>query len=289
MITLHGNGLMVSVTPESGGRITQLTDRQGQRWLVETDRREPAFAGGVAVDFAAGTRGGWDECLPSVSACVHPDTAVAVADHGDYWWRPWQIIALADDQLILEPAHVDGPLRVRKTITVSGELATVQVGIRVTNVGATDYRFLYSAHPLWRWDGDARLDLPGATETRMAFGRPAATGTWPMSGARFEPSGVPENYKMFVRWDGCAVLSFAGRTGALVLTQAGAATPWLGVCVNRDHWPADCPGESWIALEPTTSPTDSLVDAVADGSAYRLGGGQSLEWNSTIEIRGLAA
>ena len=287
MITLHGTGVTVSVTPDSGGRITQVTDRRGQRWLVETERPEPTFTTGAAIDFTAGTRGGWDECLPSVSACVHPDTAVAVADHGDFWWHPWEIIALADDQVILEPAHVDGPLRVRKIITVSGEHAALQVGLRVTNVGATDYRFLYSAHPLWSWAGDAHLDLPGATETRMAFGRTAASGTWPRYGTQFERVGPPENYKMFVRWDGCATLSFAGRDGVLVLTQAGTATPWLGVCVNRDHWPADCPGESWIALEPTTSPTDSLTDAIADGSAYRLERGQSLEWNSTIEIRGI--
>jgi hypothetical protein len=280
MITLHGNGVTVSVTPAGGGRITQLIDRRGQRWLVETGRPEPVFTDGVAVDFTAGTRGGWDECLPSITACVHPDTAVTVADHGDYWWRPWQIIALADDRLILEPAEVNGPLRVRKTISVSHERAALQMGIRVTNVGTTDYRFLYSAHPLWRWDGDARLDVPGAGETRVTFGHPSATDAWPRT-------GTPENFKMFLRWDGCATLSFAGRAGALRLTQAGTATPWLGVCVNRDHWPADCPGESWIALEPTSSPTDSLVDAAADGSAHRLGSGQSLEWNSTVEIVGI--
>lgn len=288
MITVRGGGLTVTVAPEGGARITQLTDRTGRRWLVETGRPH-AYPGTdpARVDFAAGARGGWDECVPSVAACRHPDTGEVVADHGDLWWRPWRVVRLAGDQVTLEPATRTGPLLVRKTVTVGPDRPELRVLLAVRNTGDHDHRLVYSAHPLWRWPVDARLDVPSGGETRGAFGRVRGGGSWPDCGghdlAGLARAGTPENYKAFVRWDGRATLSFGD--AALTLTRTRGVTPWLGICVNRDHWPPEYPGDSWIALEPTTAPTDSLVEAAAAGDAVTLAGGEGVEWESTVAIR----
>ena len=288
MIELSGAGLTVTVTPEGGARITQLTDRTGRRWLVETGRPQVGTATDPArVDFADGSRGGWDECVPSVAACRHPDTGDPVADHGDLWWRPWRVVRLTRERVTLEPAVRTGPLLARKTVTVGRTRPELRVRLAVRNTGDRDHRVLYSAHPLWRWPGDARLDVPAGGETRGAFGRVRGGGSWPHCGgydlSALARAGVPENFKAFVRWDGRATLSFGA--AVLMLSRSGGPTPWLGVCVNRDAWPPQSPGDSWIALEPTTSPTDSLVEATAAGDAVTLAGGHHVVWENTVRIR----
>jgi len=283
---LADDRLTVSVVPGAGARIAQLSDRTGRDWLVETDRPEPAYADDVAparVRFEDGTRGGWDECLPSVAA------GPASADHGELWFRAWRQTRTSDVAAEFIAPTLRSAQRVTKAIRLLGDRAAVSVELRIQNTTHDEYLFLYSAHPLWRWTSDARLELPGAGEVRPAFGRTAvAPGRWPRLGgedlSRLPRRGARENFKVFVAWAGRARLSFAGVAGALLISQLDPVTPWLGVCVNRDLWPADEPGESWIALEPTTSPTDSLDTAAAAGTAATLAAGASLAWTTTVEI-----
>lgn len=292
VLTLERRGLLVSIVPSAGGRIAQIVDSTGRPWLVETGRGLDALR--PEIDFTDGSRGGWDECLPSISPCLDPNPGAAaaeVADHGDFWFRPWRVRRVTDALAVLDTDPIRHSLFVRKTVELLDEPDSLSVRLEIENRGDSVYHLIYSAHPLWRWTSDAILSIAGAGEVRTSVGDVwvgTAGGTWPQVGpfdlATHVRAGAADVYKFFVRWSGEATLHFPADRLTLSLRQDGDATPWLGVCVNRDVWPLGDPGESWIAIEPTSSPTDSLPDACRGRTALAIAAGQSVESSSILRF-----
>jgi galactose mutarotase-like enzyme len=279
---IRGAGMTVSVS-RIGARVVQLTDATGRRWLVETDRPEPEFTG-PTIDFEKGTRGGWDECIPSIDAADDPNPGRAdttIADHGDFWSRRWNLTEASSTALSLDSGTIRHPLLIRKRIQVHRSDALLRVDLEISNTQEYDYRFLASAHPLFAWPSTARLEIGGAGEVRPGFG---AAPAFQDDHLEMTLGSVPSTFKIFVRWDGVARLRFAGVDSTLVLRNPDGLMPWLGICVNRGSWPLACPGADWIALEPTTSPTDSLLSAIEDRCALTLNPGGSVAWTNTIAI-----
>lgn len=288
-------GLTVTVMPSRGARIGQITDTLGTNWLADTGAGE--LPDGAPVEFANGSRGGWDECMPSVSGCPDPNRVGAdIADHGDFWATPWAVESLDEGAVALTTGRADHPLQVRKTVSLPAGRESLRVDLEVLNRSGSPYRFLYSAHPLWAFSNDAMIDVPGASEMSTAFGPgwPQRTaGSWPMAPAansgRQDISRIPyrgdrTNYKVFVRWSGEARLTVPALESAVVLRQSPAITPWLGICVNRGAYPSTLDGDHWIAIEPTTAPTDSLVTAIESGWERTLEPGRVVAWTTNIEI-----
>lgn len=289
------NGLSLTLIPAHGGRIAQITDARGNNWLADTGAAElPADA---PVEFSGGTRGGWDECLPSVSDCTDPNRpGIEIADHGDFWATPWAVDDL-DEHCVSLVSEVPGhPLQVRKTVALPAEYESMYVEIEIRNRTDLPYRYLYSAHPLWAFEHDISIDLPGAGRMRTAFGPgwlEPVRGKWPLLPS---PDSAPQdmsqiarhgdrsNYKVFVRWSGRAQYRVKALDSALRLRQSPEVNPWLGLCVNRGAYPHAAAAEHWIALEPTTAPTDSLAVAVQSGSAQKLGAAGTVRWSTQIQI-----
>ena len=280
---LRTDDLTVVIDVESGARVTQITDARGRDWLVDLWRGNPPVSD--SVDFASGTRGGWDECLPSIAACPDPNPERAgtdIPDHGVFWMRPWRVVRLGRSSVEVDSDPTDHPLRVWKKLTLEAGSSTLTTRIRITNLGESDYGFLYSAHPLWNWRSPAVIEAPGSTELRAAFG--SGLPDLKSFSTELDPNGTAENYKYFLRWDGLAHLRFPSTGARLSLTGDPRVTPWLGVCINRAAWPSVEDEERWIALEPTNSPTDLLLDAMTDESALTLASRESIEWTSAVKI-----
>ena len=263
-----------------GARIQQIRDRSGRAWLVETNGPEPDFADAV-VDFTRGTRGGWDDCLPSIDPEPDPSAPRTIADHGDFWHREWRVERRTLNEIELSTAGIDHPLLLRKVITITG--CRLEIETTAVNASSEQYSMLVSAHPLFAWPADATVQIPGATESRLAFGDTLDTrqdGT-----IVIEQRAAPWTGKTFVRWAGRARMRFAGSRDVLEIEQSTDTAPWIGICVNRHSWPAPHPGPDWIALEPTTSPTDSLRAAIDDSTATTLEPGDALAWMTSVTIR----
>ncbi|MBZ2199745.1 aldose 1-epimerase family protein [Occultella gossypii] len=295
-IVLTSADLTVSVVPATGARIAQITDATGRDWLVQTDRPEPGTD--QPIPFTAGTRGGWDECLPSIAECADPNpgrSGEPIRDHGDFWSRPWRTARASASEIVLDRRDPNHPLQLRKSIRLLPGRAALEVRIDVSNAGPRDYRFLYSAHPLWSWPEAAVIVIPQAGQVVSAFGPrwpQPVVGTWPSlgpSGGTFDlaevaRTGPSENYKVFVRWAGVARLEFPDLGAAVTMRQSTDSAPWVGLCVNRDSWPEQGAGASWIAIEPANAPSDSLVDAWRQGSAHLLQPGRSMSFTNEVEI-----
>ncbi len=288
-------GLTVSVIPDHGARIAQITDHDGHPWLADTGHAE--LPAGAPAMFADGTRGGWDECAPSVSGCADPNRpGVQIADHGDFWTTPW-IVESGSEQAIALRSDIPGhPLQMRKTVTVTPGRESVRVEVALHNRGSAPYHFIYSAHPLWSFEHDVIIDLPEGSETFTAFGPdwplPIA-GHWPLiptgTAGRKDLSQIPYeghlvNYKVFIRWTGQVRMTVPTLASTLLLQHSANQNPWLGLCVNRAAYPSRSGGDRWIALEPTTAPTDCLVSAIGSGSHATLASGETRRWVTDIEI-----
>jgi galactose mutarotase-like enzyme len=283
------------VIPAHGARIAQITDALGNNWLTDTGSGE--LTDGAPVLFAGGTRGGWDECLPSVSACPDPNRpGFDVADHGDFWAARWSVDSLEDGAVVMVSDLPHHPLQVRKTVTLTPDREEVEVEVEIGNRSGAPYRFLYSAHPLFAFEHDTTIEIPGAGDVVTGFGPdwpdPLA-GEWPLlvetDGRSRDLSQIPYlgelvNHKVFVRWAGQVRMSVPALGSSMLMRQPGEENPWLGLCVNRAAYPSTAEGDRWIALEPTTAPTDSLVSAVECGSDVTIAAGGSRSWTTKVEI-----
>ena len=296
-ITLQSPSLRIQATPEFGGRITSLVDRDlGDEWLYP-----PQHSSGIERPFcyASGPRGGMDECLPSITACQHPDPAWAareVPDHGDFWWRAWEVRESTPLRLVLHAGDQGNPLSLTRAIVLDPKEPLMRLHYELKNTSSHDYAYLYSAHPLFAFEGNAEIEVPGTPDVVASFGPslvPGHQSKWPHAG---NPSGhlrrldhvakvgPTENYKVFVRSTGWCTLATAPRGRKLRLEFDHETFPWLGICVNRGAWPHPDRGESWIAIEPTTSPTDDLPSAVRAGQARNLAPGQVARWLFSMRL-----
>lgn len=294
VLSRHG-GLSVTVMPGHGARIAQITDAQGNDWLASTGAGE--LPADVPVEFSNGTRGGWDECLPSVSACTDPSRPdTEIADHGDFWAAPWAVNHLNEHCVRLVSDVPGHPLLVRKTVTLLTDRESLHVEIEIRNRTGRPYQYLYSAHPLWTFEHDVSIDLAGAGQIRTAFGpywSEPVIGAWPHLSLRdaapqdmsqISRRGDRSNFKVFVRWSGQAQYRIPALDSALRLRQSPGVNPWLGICVNRGAYPDASAADHWIALEPTTAPTDSLPTAVESGWARELKPAAAVRWTTQIQI-----
>jgi galactose mutarotase-like enzyme len=290
----NSEGFRVTIN-EIGARVESILDATGRAWLADTGRS--LASGDPQLAFVDGTRGGWDECLPSVSASQHPETGAPIQDHGDFWARNWSLTRVSDSEIRAESIDDSHPLRFVKTCSIAPVESQLDMRYLVTNVSDRDYSFIYSAHPLWAWPESAELSIPGGKLVRTAFGpewpHPLA-GEWPLLAgdasaapvdlSRLTLDGEITNYKFFVRWAGEVTMTFAASRRRITLTQPDGFCPWLGVCVNRRAWPDTNNSEAWIALEPTTSPTDDLREAAANSTDVSLSPGGSFSWTTRIAI-----
>ena len=271
---LERDGVRIEVS-EIGGRISSLRDSTGREWLVQTGRAEPKFEL-QDVRFPQGTRGGWDDCLPGIDSEPDPNVqrSGTIADHGDFWFRRWNLIESASDRIVLGVEADDHPLRLQKTISLHAD--AVELGLRVHNASTDRYALLTSSHPLLTWDSGAVLEVPGVSDAHYFFGE------------RFQPpfdsfeAAIPPGSmsKSYLRWEGIARLRIAG--SVLQIEQSTETSPWLGVCINRGLWPVDSPGPDWIALETTTSPCDLLSDAMENDTARVLEPNELVEFATRV-------
>lgn len=280
VVLTRTHGVSVTVVPGYGARIAQITDSHGNDWLANTGAQE--LADDVPVSFAAGTRGGWDECLPSVAPCGDPNRpGCDIADHGDFWAAPWSATMLDDHAATFITAVPGHPLAMRKTVRLPAGRQRFTVDIDIVNRSDAPYQFLYSAHPLWAFNSDVVVDVPGSGDFVAGFGCPDDL-TAPIG--EIVRRGDRTNYKVFVRWSGTARYAVPALSTAVVLRQDPAVNRWLGVCVNRGGYPAGMAGDYWIALEPTTAPTDSLATAAQAGSAAVLKPRESVRFRTSVEF-----
>ena len=319
-LELGNDRVGLTVCPALGARVLSLVDRwTGREWLV---RGAPPDAGpdGSASDwtgrdarFTGAVAFGWDECLPTVAPCPDPADPAGppLRDHGDLWGRP-ATVAGEGPVLATTWAGPDRPFAFTRRLRLDGPRLVAEY--ELANSGAAALPVLWSMHPLLALEPGARIEVEGLVSVRVAWaaGMPLAPipgrADWPETpGTDGRPIGLDVvgdpaagtaikafgGWELYGSWDAGGseglpgVAAVAQPDGSrLELTWYAPIAPNLGIWLDDGGWPP--PPEApriQHALQPTTSPDDDLVSAMAADRALVLAPAERVAWSATLRVR----
>jgi hypothetical protein len=308
-VSLFSDEAEVVMLPGAGARITHLRRRAGREWLwrnpVLPFRVPPTEAGDSPTRYVDGfDSGGWDECFPTVGACPLPGAeATRLPDHGELWWATWSHdLSTGPDATTwrgVARCHTV-PAEFARTLTLEHEAepgsAVIRFDYRLRSLGAREFPFLWSAHPLLGAVAGARLELPGVSRVRVAavHGRhDLAVGAevpWPLDGAGafHVPEAAGWAVKLFatVPVAARALLTAPPHGETLELLWDGSAVPMVGMWLNMGGWSPTGDPYYNLAVEPCHAGPDRLDQAVAEwGLAPFLRPEEERAWRLTVVLR----
>lgn len=259
---LDGGGISVEIDLEGGGRLTSLV-ALGRQWLAPGGERTPG-------DYVQAGSGGWDEVVPTVSACVLADGTV-LADHGDAWQTPWTLVS-ADD------THVEATVTLSSLpITLSRRVEATDAGLLLSYTasaaGDRPVPLLWCAHPLFAAGPGTRIRVHGDPALVEEYPGPRRRRGWPTS-------VTDAAVKAFTvePVSGAAVVHPGGE--ALTLGWDPSLLPYLGL-----YWDGgEFTSTPVVAIEPATGYGDSAARAESDGLVRVLTPGTPFRWWLTIAV-----
>lgn len=285
-LCLSSGRLRLELLPRWGGKAISLrTERDGYEFLASAPfgphEPDPRV-------FAAADAYGWDEmfpgCLPETLDGL-PQGPVAVADHGDLWYRPWAAeersgelrLWASDERLgwhMVKRLHFSDPY-------------TLVARYRLTCAGEGPFPWVYYAHILLRYGPGISIALPRARYRRLeTYGEPLPEEPPPDHPALAGYDAFPEGSAAFYVSDRVAARRVvyrdhnAGKTLRLAWT---APLDYLGVWYNRGGWTDESPLVH-LGIEPATSPHPGLVETVGAGLHQECRPGRAMAWRLTLRV-----
>jgi len=296
ILTLSSDSLRAEVLPELGAKISSLRLLPEGEELLQPPVR-PYASRTREMAFEEGDASGIDECIPTVSGCEVG--GAAMPDHGDFWRVPFRHRREGED-LVLEAEGFSLPLRFEKRLSLSGDRLRMAYALR--NLGDAPVEFLWSAHPGFAVEAGDRIVLPeSVAEVAVWYsggsrlGAPGRAHPWPHTrdenGAVIDLSlvggaedGVGDKLFAQAPPEGWVALDRRRLGRRIEVRFDPAQSPYLGLWLSYGGWPDGQPTrQHCVALEPCTSPADSLATAIERGGARSLAAGASWTWQ--IEIR----
>lgn len=317
-VLIRAGDCAVKVLPEFGGKIASI--QIGDMELLQAPLA-PIAPRTQTMGFEEGDASGWDECLPSVSACsLETDAGSAdIPDHGDLWrviWRGLANPAKTEEErlrrngqngssLTLIGECFSLPLELERTLELSETTRGWRLRLLYTlrNTGMHTVPWSWAAHPLFVAEKGDRIVFPKSIRSMQLewsgsgrLGKGGDSVPWPIAtlvDGRIADLGVAEaadsgiGDKLFA-----GPLSAVEHWCALERRSAGlhirvsfdpSATPYLGLWICYGGWPEKAgPKQVCVAIEPATSPVDSL--AVNGPWSRVLRPGETFSWPMEVEI-----
>lgn len=253
--TVSGGGITAAVDLADGGRLTALT-ALGRQWLAECGPRSPG-------SYVQEGSGGWDEIVPTVSACVLPD-GTELADHGDAWQSEWALVSAGDGHV--EAAVTLSSLPITLTRRVEATAAGLRLSYTATTSSVAPVPLFWCAHPLFAAYPGTRLNAAGDPPLVEEYPRRGEPRGW--------PSGVGATaVKAFAEGAPSASVEHAGGD-TLTLAWDPGLLPYLGL-----YWDGgEFTSVPVVAIEPATGYGDSAARAGAEGRVRLLDARAPLGW-----------
>lgn len=195
MIELSNQNISATIDPERGSDILSLVDRRsGIDVLFKTPwrARADAIRNGqrrVFNDPWAGWleqyRGGWQTLSP-IGGDPRQVHLAPVAFHGEASVATWSVEAVTKNSVILSLEMFSVPVRIDRTITVTGQ--TISVVDTLTNLSSTALEIDYAHHPAFGGaflEGNCRIETGArkftSDESTTSVEKPGSEYLWPMA------------------------------------------------------------------------------------------------------------
>jgi galactose mutarotase-like enzyme len=297
----------VVIIPALGGKIASL-HMAGREWLWRSDviPFQAPLDGASFVETA--DSGGYDECFPTVGACMVPTRiahygGVSLPDHGELWAQPTTFsLETRPDGMYAACGWLGRRMSYRFERAVFVDSAdAVEMRYAVVNAGPARLPFIWSAHPLLHFTSDTRLILPDGARTRVwaqhgiDLGGCGAERRWPLvpgAGKQLDfsqPGAVARAYacKLFLDMPvGRAAIEQGG--ARLEVTFDTRQVPNFGLWLNKRGWTPFAKRQPYLNLgfEPCIGAPDTLSEALGTWQgAHWLAPGERREWTLTWRAR----
>ncbi|BCW99284.1 MAG: hypothetical protein KatS3mg024_2111 [Armatimonadota bacterium] len=276
----------VEVLPEDGARISMLRF-EGMSLLTEA----PSSFRPPASDFGRyETRPvyGYDDCLPSVDACLYPELQWEVPDHGELCWLPWEC-ETAGNTLTCRVRSRALPLFFERQMAFSE--SALEWRFRVRNEGGETVPFQHVMHPLMPVRKIRSLVLPSFRGLIAEMGEPppemtaGALAGWLL--------GRPEGTAVMLYLQNAAPGEFAVEFAEGIRLSAWypvGTFPTLAIWWNNGGYPDEEGIRRFeCALEPVAGSISRLDMAFKEGTCQTAEPGETLSWSVIWKVERTSA
>jgi galactose mutarotase-like enzyme len=304
-IVMDNGSLRLTVIPELGGKIVSLIRKKtGHEFLLQPADPEQAYRprsfGDKFEDYGPC---GFDECLPTVAACLYPEEpfhANELPDHGDVWCLPSSIETVAE-KIKLTTSLRSLPLRFTKEVQLRENI--VRIDYTATNLSHSTVTFLWSAHPLLRVEAGAEIILPHEVEEvdvswskDERLGKSGNRCTWPKAierGGRMveidrivsPTAGTAEKLFTAALSEGFCGMFLPRRNESITFRFDPGLVPYVGIWICQGGWPTSGGAKQFtVALEPCSGRPDSLADAIRRNECATVAAYETSRWWMEIEV-----
>lgn len=263
----------LAVVPELGAKLISLQDlRTGREWMWHPPSGRKLFRNSLGDDFATSPLVGMDECLPSITPCLHEGRLIP--DHGEVWSLPWQLDDTAREHGLIKTtiALPRSPFELERTIELNEN--EVRLDYTLKNQSRMAEKFLWAMHPLLRLCAGDQLELPASTRNLLN------DEAWLDDLIR---SRLTNNCaKIFATpiTEGLAAIHNATTNDRLEFAWSPAENNSLGIWLTRGGWH----GHEHFALEPTNGNTDTLALAAARNNCHTVAAQSSVSWQVCLRV-----
>lgn len=304
-LALENERIRVEILVDKGSDIVSFLDKQTDTdfmWHSAMGLRPAAAIARSAVsdqtNLCDAYEGGWQECLPNGGPGVTYKGA-PIPFHGEVMNLPWDLTVVVDTPEIvtvrLSVSTVRTPFRLEKELTLRRGQPMLEITEHLTNEAPEQAELMWGHHPAFGppfLDDTCRIYVPPSrATTRRADALPSSDldfgvdFEWPdaplAAGGERDLSHVPPATRGTSGWvclsgfeEGWYGITNTSRGVGFGMRWDAAQFPYLWFW---QVW-GGMPGYPWYgrhyncALEPWTSwPDNGLSDAIANGSAMRLG------------------
>jgi galactose mutarotase-like enzyme len=282
---IASESLAVTVVPQLGGRLIELTDlRHSRQWLWRNHHvpLQPVVAGSAYDDV---WQGGFEELFPNDA----PTTLEGVSwpDHGELWSIPWHLEEGSKGSLTLSVTGPTTGVRVTKTLDVTGP--QLKVRYRLEHGGDDLLPHLFKLHPAFAIDEACRLDLPGGTVEKVdaEFGNllnSMETQPWPteanLAQCRDRFSKTSEFVYVSNLTESWCGITDASTDSWVRIRYSDEVFPFCWIFMTYGGWR----DHNVVVLEPCTNYPKDLDSAIAEGTHATLTPGIAKEFDVTFSV-----
>lgn len=282
---LTADRISVTVAPELGGRLVELTDTDaGRQWLWR-NHENPLGRVASGAEYDDVWQGGFEELFPS-------DAPISIGgvdypDHGELWSIPWDLEEISDSSIAMSTVGPASGVEVTKIFSLSE--ARLDVRYELAHRGRHELPILFKLHPAFDIDENCRIDVPGGVveEVESGFGNlleGLVPEPWPtsanLSECRPRSSGTNEFVYVSDMPEGhCGVVDEQARSWVR-LDYSQDQFPYCWIFMSYGGWR----GRNVVVLEPCTNYPKDLAAAIESGTSARLLPGETVQYEAAITV-----
>jgi len=299
-IKMENEKISLAVLPEIGGKMISLVFKDtGREYLFLSGRefKKPVYE----TNYEDWDISGIDECFPAVVKGPYPEwpwKGAEIPDHGEVFTLPWDYKE-QDEKIVMSVYGVRFPYRFVKVVSL--EQNTVKINYELYNLSPCEFKYIWSAHPVFALTEGTKILLSGNPPIQMDFSKNdrfndyLSETNWPYAqqadGKKVDLSVIrsateDSATKVF------ATKLDSGRCGFedpntgdfLQMSFSLNETPCIGLWINEGGWPFDGQGTFNMAIEPCNCCFDKIEDAVQKGKNGLVKANAKKTWHLDITV-----